>query len=153
MHSKCLMIKWPEKKDQAEMFIHTLQEFSVFDLVSVLRLWHLYGHQIQFLAKFGPNWPDTSLNMITWLRFIKSKGMCKLYLDSTQPGVWSITASWATTYIWPYFIHWKIIHCSGQSQIQLKFSAGTWTLKKQSAKAYLKWKSLNCSFDEKNNDD
>ena len=86
------------KKDQAEMVIHTLQEFSVFDLVSVLRLWHLYGHQIQFLAKFGPNWPDTSLNMITWLRFIKSKGMCKLYLDSTQPGVWNITASWATTY-------------------------------------------------------
>ena len=90
------------KKDQAEMVIHTLQEFSVFDLVSVLRLW-LYGHQIQFLAKFGPNWPDTSLNMITWLRFIKSEGMCKLYLDSTQPGVWNITASWATTYTMALF--------------------------------------------------
>ena len=24
--------------------------------------------------------------------------MCKLYLDSTQPGVWNITASLATTY-------------------------------------------------------
>ena len=29
--------------------------------------------------------------------------MCKLYLDSTQPGVWNITAFWATTYTMALF--------------------------------------------------
>ena len=29
--------------------------------------------------------------------------MCKLYLDSTQPGVWNITASWVTTYTMALF--------------------------------------------------
>ena len=67
-----------EKKDQGKMFIRTLQEFSIFDLLSELGLRHLYDHQIQFLANFGLKWPDTSLNMITWLRFIKLEGMCKL---------------------------------------------------------------------------
>ena len=42
-----------EKKDQGKMFIRTLQEFSIFDLLSELRLRHLYDHQIQFLANFG----------------------------------------------------------------------------------------------------
>ena len=42
-----------EKKDQGKMFIRTLQEFSIFDLLSELGLRHLYDHQIQFLANFG----------------------------------------------------------------------------------------------------